>query len=71
MFLAYEDPFEKYRALLFEYAHTLGHAVEAWLAGAIDTARASGVAADIVEAAWPRCWEIDPRRPACAEELWR
>mmetsp|Transcript_5361 Transcript_5361/g.17244 ORF Transcript_5361/g.17244 Transcript_5361/m.17244 type:complete len:705 (+) Transcript_5361:32-2146(+) len=51
MFLAYEDPFEKYRALLFEYAHTLGHAVEAWLAGAIDTARASGVAADIVEAA--------------------
>ena len=29
MFLAYEDPFEKYRALLFEYAHTLGHAVEA------------------------------------------
>ena len=55
MFLAYEDPFEKYRALLFEYAHTLGHAVEAWLAGAIDTARASGVAADIVEASWPRC----------------
>ena len=56
MFLAYEDPFEKYRALLFEYAHTLGHAVEAWLAGAIDTARASGVAADVVEASWPRCW---------------
>ena len=68
MFLAYEDPFEKYRALLFEYAHTLGHAVEAWLAGAIDTARASGVAADIVEASWPRCWDTDPRRPACVEE---
>ena len=68
MFLAYEDPFEKYRALLFEYAHTLGHAVEAWLAGAIDTARASGVGADIVEASWPRCWDTDPRRPGCAEE---
>jgi len=30
MFLAYADPFEKYRALLFEYAHTLGHGVEAY-----------------------------------------
>ncbi len=30
MFLAYEDPFEKYRALLFEYAHTLGHGIEAF-----------------------------------------
>lgn len=30
MFLAYSDPFEKYRALLFEYAHTLGHGVEAF-----------------------------------------
>jgi len=30
MFLAYSDPFEKYRALLFEYAHTLGHGVEAY-----------------------------------------
>merc|ERR1719276_126102 len=33
MFLAYSDPFEKYRALLFEYAHTLGHGVEAVLNG--------------------------------------
>lgn len=31
MFLAYSDPFEKYRALLFEYAHTLGHGVEAFV----------------------------------------
>ena len=31
MFLAYSDPFEKYRALLFEYAHTLGHGVEAFI----------------------------------------
>jgi len=30
MFLAYSDPFEKYRALLFEYAHTLGHGIEAY-----------------------------------------
>jgi hypothetical protein len=30
MFLAYADPFEKYRALIFEYAHTLGHGVEAF-----------------------------------------
>lgn len=30
MFLAYSDPFEKYSALLFEYAHTLGHGVEAF-----------------------------------------
>ena len=30
MFLAYSDPFEKFRALLFEYAHTLGHGVEAF-----------------------------------------
>ena len=30
MFLSYSDPFEKYRALLFEYAHTLGHGVEAF-----------------------------------------
>lgn len=33
MFLAYEDPFEKYRALLFEYAHTLGHGIEAFANG--------------------------------------
>merc|ERR1712137_508239 len=33
MFLAYSDPFEKYRALLFEYAHTLGHGVEAFMNG--------------------------------------
>lgn len=31
MFLAYSDPFEKYRALLFEYAHTMGHGVEAFI----------------------------------------
>jgi 3-dehydroquinate synthetase len=31
MFLAYSDPFEKYRALLFEYAHTLGHGIEAFM----------------------------------------
>ena len=43
MFLAYEDPFEKYRALLFEYAHTLGHAVEAWLAGLHLRAEAAGI----------------------------
>jgi len=30
MFLAYSDPFEKYRALLFEYGHTLGHGIEAF-----------------------------------------
>jgi hypothetical protein len=30
MFLAYSDPLEKFRALLFEYAHTLGHGVEAF-----------------------------------------
>ena len=30
MILAYSDPFEKYRALLFEYAHTLGLGVEAF-----------------------------------------
>ncbi|CAK0896061.1 unnamed protein product [Prorocentrum cordatum] len=33
MFLAYSDPFEKYRALLFEYAHTLGHGIEAVMNG--------------------------------------
>ena len=33
MFLAYSDPFEKYRALLFEYAHTLGHGLEAFMNG--------------------------------------
>eukprot|EP00039_Didymoeca_costata_P017240 m.317566 g.317566 ORF g.317566 m.317566 type:complete len:579 (+) comp16511_c0_seq1:572-2308(+) len=33
MFLAYSDPFEKYRALLFEYAHTLGHGIEAFANG--------------------------------------
>ena len=43
MFLAYEDPFEKYRALLFEYAHTLGHAVEAWLAGVHMRAAEAGI----------------------------
>ena len=46
MFLAYEDPFEKYRALLFEYAHTLGHAVEAWLAGVHLRAEAAGIDAE-------------------------
>jgi hypothetical protein len=51
MFLAYEDPFEKYRALLFEYAHTLGHAVEAWLAGVLERAHEAGLPADRIEAA--------------------
>lgn len=43
MFLAYEDPFEKYRALLFEYAHTLGHGVEAFLNLAYTMAKERGV----------------------------
>jgi len=51
MFLAYEDPFEKYRALLFEYAHTLGHAVEAWLAGVLERAKAVGLPPAQIEAA--------------------
>eukprot|EP00656_Telonema_subtile_P013409 TRINITY_DN16814_c0_g1_i1.p1 TRINITY_DN16814_c0_g1~~TRINITY_DN16814_c0_g1_i1.p1 ORF type:complete len:681 (+),score=172.11 TRINITY_DN16814_c0_g1_i1:469-2511(+) len=43
MFLAYSDPFEKYRALLFEYAHTLGHGVEAYLNLAYTMAADKGV----------------------------
>lgn len=43
MFLAYSDPFEKYRALLFEYAHTLGHGVEAFANDLYHKARNSGV----------------------------
>ena len=43
MFLAHSDPFEKYRALLFEYAHTLGHGVEATIAGLIEKAKVSQV----------------------------
>ena len=42
MFLAYSDPFEKYRALLFEYAHTLGHGVEAFANDLYLKARRSG-----------------------------
>merc|ERR1712113_30754 len=44
MFLAYSDPFEKYRALLFEYAHTLGHGVEAFANDLYLKARQSGTA---------------------------
>lgn len=43
MFLAYSDPFEKYRALLFEYAHTLGHGVEAFVNDLYLKARLHGV----------------------------
>merc|ERR1719440_826480 len=43
MFLAYADPFEKYRALLFEYAHTLGHGVEAFLNLAYTRAAERGI----------------------------
>jgi hypothetical protein len=43
MFLAYSDPFEKYRALLFEYAHTLGHGVEAFANDLYLKARQCGV----------------------------
>jgi len=43
MFLAYSDPFEKYRALLFEYAHTLGHGVEAFANDLYLRARNTGV----------------------------
>lgn len=43
MFLAYSDPFEKYRALLFEYAHTLGHGLEAFVNDLYLTARQKGV----------------------------
>jgi len=43
MFLAYSDPFEKYRALLFEYAHTLGHGVEAFVNDLYLKARNLGV----------------------------
>merc|ERR1712165_304873 len=43
MFLAYSDPFEKYRALLFEYAHTLGHGVEAFTNDLIFEAKKKGV----------------------------
>ena len=43
MFLAYSDPFEKYRALLFEYAHTLGHGVEAFANDLYLKARQCGI----------------------------
>jgi 3-dehydroquinate synthetase len=43
MFLAYSDPFEKYRALLFEYAHTLGHGVEAFANGLYARCRKEGI----------------------------
>ena len=43
MFLAYSDPFEKYRALLFEYAHTLGHGVEAFANDLYLSARNCGI----------------------------
>merc|ERR1712151_505539 len=43
MFLAYSDPFEKYRALLFKYAHTLGHGVEAFANDLYLKARNCGV----------------------------
>merc|ERR1712151_898128 len=43
MFLAYSDPFEKYRALLFEYAHTLGHGVEAFANGLYARCQEEGV----------------------------
>ena len=43
MFLAYSDPFEKYRALLFEYAHTLGHGVEAFANDLYLKARKCGI----------------------------
>eukprot|EP01063_Lacrimia_lanifica_P002410 TRINITY_DN1126_c0_g1_i1.p1 TRINITY_DN1126_c0_g1~~TRINITY_DN1126_c0_g1_i1.p1 ORF type:complete len:792 (+),score=422.84 TRINITY_DN1126_c0_g1_i1:74-2449(+) len=43
MFLSYSDPFEKYRALLFEYAHTLGHGLEAYMNGLYEEARKQGV----------------------------
>jgi hypothetical protein len=46
MFLAYSDPFEKYRALLFEYAHTLGHGVEAVLNGLYRQAEARGISTE-------------------------
>lgn len=49
MFLAYSDPFEKYRALLFEYAHTLGHGVEAFANGLYRRCLAKGI--DVPEAA--------------------
>jgi 3-dehydroquinate synthetase len=43
MFLAYSDPFEKYRALLFEYAHTLGHGIEAVMNGLYRKAEAQNI----------------------------
>mmetsp|Transcript_70287 Transcript_70287/g.186515 ORF Transcript_70287/g.186515 Transcript_70287/m.186515 type:complete len:919 (-) Transcript_70287:87-2843(-) len=43
MFLAYSDPFEKYRALLFEYAHTLGHGIEAVMNGLYRKAEALNI----------------------------
>ena len=43
MFLASSDPFEKYRALLFEYAHTLGHGVEALMNDLYTQAKAKGI----------------------------
>jgi hypothetical protein len=49
MFLAYSDPFEKYRALLFEYAHTLGHGVEAYANLAYTIAADRGIASPYCE----------------------
>jgi 3-dehydroquinate synthetase len=46
MFLAYSDPFEKYRALLFEYAHTLGHGIEAFANKMYTLARQRGIVID-------------------------
>lgn len=43
MFLAYSDPFEKYRALLFEYAHTLGHGIEAFANALYARAKKKGI----------------------------
>jgi len=43
MFLAHSDPFEKKRALLFEYAHTMGHGVEAFMNGLYHKARCAGL----------------------------
>lgn len=43
MFLSYSDPFEKYRALLFEYAHTLAHGVEAFTNDLYFDARKYGI----------------------------
>ena len=55
MFLAYEDPLEKYRALLFEYGHTLGHAVEATLNGIYMRAAAAGIDAEAATRGHGQC----------------